>query len=158
MGLVRGTRSRDLFVGLIEGLFVGELARSTSTTSTSFTNSTSATSVGEPWPKTLYAIFLDDLGFLIRRPKFFVFYYVSQQWYQSDPWLDACLGLDHMCDMRHWFSCCFPVMWFFLCLMASWGFATRIEFSIDPSMLLSVCWLPWSWSTSNSLDLILISQ
>ena len=98
------------------------------------------------------------LGSWIIGTNFFEFYYVSQQWYQSDPWLDACLDLDHMCDMRHWFSCCFPIMWFFLCLMASWGFATRIEFSIDPSMLLSVCWLLWSWSTSNSLDLILILQ
>src|SRR4051812_3401302 len=83
MGLVRGTRSRDLFVGLIEGLFVGELARSTSTTSTRFTNSSSAATVGEQRPKPCMQSILDDLGCLLRRHKFFEFYYVSQQWYHE---------------------------------------------------------------------------
>ena len=67
---------------------------------------------------------------------FFVFYCVSQQWYQSDLWVDAWLGLDHMLIWGIDFLVCFPVMWSFLCLTAWWGFATRIDFSHDPSMLL----------------------
>ena len=61
-----------------------------------FTNSSSAATIGEQSPKPCMQSILDDLGCLLRKDEIFEFYYVSQQWYQSDPGLDACLGLDHM--------------------------------------------------------------
>ena len=83
-GLVRGTDrgASSSSVILIEGLFVGVLLRLLPLRPLRFTNSSSAATVGEQRPKTLYAIFWDDLGFLIRRPNFF-FYYVSQQRYHE---------------------------------------------------------------------------
>jgi len=75
---------------------VGVLLRLLPLRSLRFTNSSSAGTVGEQRPKPCMQSILDDLGCLLRRLEIFEFYYVSQQWYQSDPGLDACLGLDHM--------------------------------------------------------------
>src|ERR1041385_7593369 len=84
---MEGSYLRPFFEGLVRGIdrrtVRGRSTSTTSTTSTSFTNSTSAATVGEQRPKPCMQSILDDLGFLFRRPNFFVFYYVSQHWARS---------------------------------------------------------------------------
>ena len=104
-----------------------------------FTNYTYATSVAEPWPKTLDAIFIDDLGWFLRRSKFFVFYCVSQQWYHERSMSRCMFRSRSYVDMRHWFSFCFPVLWSFLLLDDMMRFCYKDWF------------VPWSLYAAHSM-------